>query len=61
MKMLDEGDKNFLSRKELLISCLLGMFIINKDNLRELSQIKKNTSKKNMSSAVWASTICNKT
>ena len=65
MKMLNEGDKNFLSRKELLMSCLLGMFIMNsarkikdKDNLRELPQIKKNTAKENMSRAVLASTIC---
>ena len=62
----DEEDENFLStRKELLMSCLLGMYIMNsarkikdKDNLRELPQIKKNTAKENMSSAVWASTIC---
>ena len=60
MKMLDEGDKNFLSRKELLISCLLGMFIMNsarkikdKDNLRGLPQIKKNTTKENMSSTLY--------
>ena len=60
----DEGDENFLSRKELLMSCLLGMYIMNsarkikdKDNLRELPQIKKNIAKENMSSAVWASTI----
>ena len=59
MKMLDEGDKNFLSWKELLISCLLGMFIMNsarkikdKDNLRELPQIKKNIAKENSISGV---------